>query len=151
MKELLASIVREQADSALQRSVAREYLQARVLLALQDRGAFSDWAFVGGTALRFLFQLPRYSEDLDFSLAEPGRDARFETLMRGVQANLRAEAYDVDIRLRTQRTVAAAWIKFRGILHEVGISPQDVLPFLERERDTALIAPSVLLNLLRGG
>jgi len=31
------------------RNMAREFLQARVLLALQDHGAFSHWAFVGGT------------------------------------------------------------------------------------------------------
>jgi len=39
------------------------------LEALQEAGTFMRWAFVGGTALRFLFSIPRLSEDLDFSLA----------------------------------------------------------------------------------
>lgn len=122
MKDLLLNLVREAPDDFRKRSVAREYLQARILLALQDHGAFADWAFVGGTALRFLFQLPRYSEDLDFSLSEPGRDAGFVKRLRGVKAALESEAYAVDVRVREQRTVASAFVKFRGILHEIGVS-----------------------------
>ena len=123
MKDILARLVRETADDFQKRSVAREYLQARILLALQDHGAFTDWAFVGGTALRFLFQLPRYSEDLDFSLTETGRDPQFVKRMRGVKSALEAEAYQVDVRAREQHAVAGAFVKFRGLLHEIGISP----------------------------
>lgn len=123
MKDILIQLVRETTDDFKKRSVAREYLQARILLALQDHGAFTDWAFVGGTALRFLFQLPRYSEDLDFSLSAPGRDAQFVKRMRGVKSALEAEAYSVDVRVREQRTVASAFVKFRGILHAIGVSP----------------------------
>ena len=50
------------------RNVLREYLQARVLETLQRLGATRPLAFCGGTALRFLFLMPRYSEDLDFAL-----------------------------------------------------------------------------------
>ena len=71
MKPLLARLVQDQRDGFRRISVAREYVQSRVLLSLQDAGAFTRWAFLGGTALRFLFDLPRYSEDLDFSLREP--------------------------------------------------------------------------------
>ena len=84
MKSLLMDLLADEPDAFQGRSTAREYLQARILLALQDHGAFTDWAFVGGTALRFLYRLPRYSEDLDFSLLAAGRDARFESLMRSV-------------------------------------------------------------------
>lgn len=129
MKDILVQLVNEGVDDVHKRSIAREYLQARILLALQDQGAFMDWAFVGGTALRFLFQLPRYSEDLDFSLTEPGRDAQFVKRMRGVKKSLEGEAYGADVRVREQRTVAGAFVKFRGLLHEIGLSPHadDVL------------------------
>ena len=159
MKELLYNIIRERSDLPHKRSVAREYLQARILLALQNHGAFTDWAFVGGTALRFLFQLPRYSEDLDFSLSQPGRDARFGELMRGVKNDLETEAYDVDIRLREKRTVVSAWIKFKGILYDIGISPHndevlaikleiDTNPPAGAELTTRVIRKFVMLNLL---
>ena len=51
-----------------QRSIVREYLQMRILQSLQGSGAMIPLAFHGGTALRFLYQMPRYSEDLDFAL-----------------------------------------------------------------------------------
>ena len=58
-----------QAAGPLQgRNIAREYLQARILGVLQREGAMMSLAFQGGTCLRFLFALPRYSEDLDFTL-----------------------------------------------------------------------------------
>ena len=43
------------------RNVAREYLQARILGALQRAGAMTSLAFHGGTSLRFLFGLPGWS------------------------------------------------------------------------------------------
>ena len=46
----------------------REYLQARILQSLQRAGTMRTLAFHGGTSLRFLYDIPRYSEDLDFSL-----------------------------------------------------------------------------------
>ena len=46
----------------------REYLQAYILSFMYEGGVFRHAAFVGGTALRFLHGLPRFSEDLDFSV-----------------------------------------------------------------------------------
>jgi hypothetical protein len=44
MKNYLMQIVSQQANDFMKRSMAREYLQARILEALQDRGAFlSGW------------------------------------------------------------------------------------------------------------
>jgi hypothetical protein len=123
MKPVLMELLRNQPDDARRRSTAREYLQAKVLLSLQDHGAFADWAFVGGTALRFLFGIPRYSDDLDFSLVTPHGDARFESLLRGVQTDFRSEAYDVDVKSKTDTAVASAFVKFRGLLHELRLSP----------------------------
>ena len=123
VKALLIDLLADQPDGFQARSTAREYLQARILLALQDHGAFTDWAFLGGTALRFLYRLPRYSEDLDFSLATPGADARFERLMRAVCSNLAAEAYAVEVTVRTRQAVAIGMLRFRGLLHEAGLSP----------------------------
>lgn len=159
MKEILRQLVKDAPDASRRRSLTREYLQARILSALHDHGAFADWAFVGGTALRFLHQLPRYSEDLDFSLAAPGRDAQFTKRLHGVQSDLAAETYDVEVRVREQRTVASAFVKFRGLLHELGISPQvdevlavkveiDTNPPPGAVLETRLIRRFALLNLL---
>ena len=61
MKDYLRQILAEIDSPVLARCLTREYLQARLLQALQDRGVFSSWAFQGGTALRFLYSLPRFS------------------------------------------------------------------------------------------
>ena len=74
MKEQIFGIIRSSKSPALAGNLVREYLQARILLALQEAGAMIPLAFHGGTALRFLFGLPRFSEDLDFALERPGRE-----------------------------------------------------------------------------
>ena len=58
MKDYLADLVRASPTPAHGRNVAREYLQARILGALQRAGAMIPLAFHGGTALRFLPQGP---------------------------------------------------------------------------------------------
>ena len=71
MKDYLKQITTAAPNNLVKRSVAREYLQARILQSLQSSGVFVRWAFLGGTALRFLYSMPRYSEDLDFSVILP--------------------------------------------------------------------------------
>ena len=68
VKEEAISLARNIADPAQRLNMLREYLQALVLRSLHESEAFQCLAFVGGTALRFLYGLPRFSEDLDFSL-----------------------------------------------------------------------------------
>jgi len=159
VKQLLTNLLAEQSDPFLRRSVAREYLQARILLSLQDNGAFSNWAFIGGTALRFLFDLPRYSEDLDFSLAPCGDEARFGFRMRALEEDLKGEGYHVEIRCRSKGPVEMAMVKFRELLGELGLSPhRDEVLSVKVEIDTnppagarvatKLIRRYVLLNLL---
>ena len=158
MKPLLMEFLGDQSNVAVRRNMAREFLQSRVLLALQDHGAFADWAFVGGTALRFLYRLPRYSEDLDFSLVTPNRDAKFERHMASVRHALTAEAYDVDLKTRARANVASAHVKFRGLLYEIGVSPhRDEVFMVKVEIDknppagavsrTSIVRRFVLLNL----
>lgn len=124
MKEHLRQLA-AQADTAQARGcLVREYLQARALESLQDGGAFLRWAFVGGTALRFLYDLPRFSEDLDFSLVAPGEEAGLAPALAEVQRALTLEGYSIEVKVSRRRTVASAWIRFPGLLHELGLSPR---------------------------
>lgn len=47
MKDVLRGILETASGDLNKTLVAREYLQARVLQALQDDGVFQRWAFVG--------------------------------------------------------------------------------------------------------
>ena len=55
MKDFLRQILSSVESQILGRCIVREYLQARLLQSLQDRGTFNTWVFQGGTALRFLY------------------------------------------------------------------------------------------------
>ena len=105
------------------RNIAREYLQARILGALQRAGAMTSIAFHGGTSLRFLFGLPRYSEDIDF--ASEGDTSRYDLRrhLRAVRAELSAEGYRVELCMREHRAVQSAFARFSRVLYEIGLSP----------------------------
>lgn len=61
-------------DARTEEQALKEILQEVALYALWRAGFFEVAAFQGGTCLRILHGLPRFSEDLDFILAEPDPD-----------------------------------------------------------------------------
>lgn len=124
MKDVLKSLVEPMRGNLMKTCLAREYLQARILQALQDEGVFRKWAFVGGTALRFLYSLPRFSEDLDFSLIESGKESGFSKAMMRIESVFRKEAYAVTIAAKSEKAVASAFVKFAGLPYEIGTSAQ---------------------------
>ena len=71
MKARALELARDVDDPAMRLNVLREYAQASVLRSLHESQAFQALSFVGGTALRFLYDLQRFSEDLDFSVESP--------------------------------------------------------------------------------
>jgi hypothetical protein len=91
---------------------------------LHESEAFLCLSFVGGTSLRFLFHLPRFSEDLDFALEDPHRGFDIRNALRRIRSGLEAEGYRVDLRVRTTTAVHSGFVKFPGLLHELGLSPR---------------------------
>jgi predicted nucleotidyltransferase component of viral defense system len=122
VKDYLRQILSGIDNPILARCLAREYLQARILQSLQDRGAFSTWAFQGGTALRFLYSMTRFSEDLDFALVEPGLPVNFRDNVVIAAKVFEAENYEVSIRISDKKTVKSAFVKLKGLLFELGLS-----------------------------
>jgi predicted nucleotidyltransferase component of viral defense system len=123
MKEYCLELVSQKTQINDKINIMREYLQAYALRVFHDRGMFRSMAFVGGTALRFLHGLPRFSEDLDFSLVR--QDPRFS--ISGIMAVVRNEfvlaGYDAGVSYNDAKTVKSAFVKFEGLLKEAGISP----------------------------
>ena len=68
MRDNVLTLVSNVIDPAEKLNLLREYMQACILRSLHESEAFLNLSFVGGTALRFAFNLPRFSEDIDFSL-----------------------------------------------------------------------------------
>jgi len=124
MKEYLAELVREAPSLAHGRNTAREYLQARILEALQHSRAMIPLAFHGGTALRFLYAHGRYSEDLDFALEQERERYDFRAYLQAIRAELTPEGYQVEFKVNDQKTVHSAFVRFPGLLFELGLSAQ---------------------------
>ncbi len=124
MKEYLREILRDSANPVTSRNLVREYLQARILEGLQRAGAMIPLAFQGGTALRFLYHIPRFSEDLDFTLERPAAGYDFRAYLKAVQSPLLAEGYNLQIKVNDQKTVHAAFFRFYGLLYELKLSGQ---------------------------
>ncbi len=159
MKEQIKQIVAETANRLLARSRVREYWQARILQFLQESGAFRSWIFHGGTALRFLYMLPRYSEDLDFSLEGDEAALDIAGVVAGIKRFFEAEAYRIDLKISDRRAVKSAFVRFPGLLYEVGLSPHrsealsvkleiDSHPPAGGITETSVIRRYVLLNVL---
>ena len=123
MKDHLYEIVAQRQGSLQKICAAREYLQAHMLQTLQETGVFRYWAFVGGTALRFLYAIPRFSEDLDFSRVPDVSLPDFQSSLARIKAGFEAEGYSVALTLKSEKTVASAFVKFPGLLHDLGLSP----------------------------
>ena len=119
MKEHLLQIVGAE-PVARRANLAREYLHVYVLRLIHDAGAMSDLCFVGGTALRLLHRMPRFSEDLDFS-GNPGDPSR---LFAALARRLGEAGYRVSLRKRkTTAAVAGAFLRFDGLHRDAGWSP----------------------------
>lgn len=137
MKVYLAQLTQSVQDPLHGRHLVREYLQARILASLQRTGAMVPLAFHGGTALRFLYQIPRYSEDLDFALERVSAQYNFRGYLKTVQSDLLAEAYPVEIKINDRKVVHSAFIRFRGLLYELNLSPHpDEVLSIKIEVDT---------------
>jgi hypothetical protein len=123
MKDYLASLVKQTASPLEGKNIAREYLQARILGSLQRSGAMIPLAFHGGTALRFLYSHGRYSEDLDFALEGERQNYNFRTYLQSIRSEFMSEGYQVEVKVNDQKTVNSAFIRFPGLLYEMGLSP----------------------------
>lgn len=99
----------------------REFLQLTTLKIFCDRGYFRQLAFVGGTALRVLYDLRRFSEDLDFSVVKK-KSYDFTDLAVSLGKELKLHGLSVEMKVKEDRTVQSAMVKFPGLLKELGIS-----------------------------
>jgi hypothetical protein len=158
VKDHLRRLIENTKGDLLKKCVAREYLQARILQCLQEDGVFMRWVFQGGTALRFLYSIPRYSEDLDFSKMTPGASIGFRSAMQHIQSVFEAEGYTPGMKVNKQKTVSSAFIRFAGLPYEMGLSPHraqtlsirvevDTNPPAGAVTETTLIRRHVTLNL----
>ena len=136
MREQALALVRGVSDPGKGLNLLREYLQALVLRSLYESEAFRPLAFVGGTALRFLHSLPRFSEALDFSTVSPEGYAGREWMAK-VKRDLTLAGLDPMVTWNERRVVHTGWVRVPRLLHEAKLStrPEEKLA-IKVEMDT---------------
>lgn len=121
MKDYLLNLVSSIADPAAKTNIMREYLQVYALRAMFEKGHFAQVAFVGGTALRFIFNVPRFSEDLDFSIVNSnGYD--FKHMLDEIKQVFTSANYLMSIKFKSERIVNTAFLKFPELFHLAGMT-----------------------------
>jgi len=81
----------------------KEILQEIILNALADSKFFDKAAFHGGTSLRIVYGLRRFSEDLDFILKQPDRDFYWQPFFDAIEK--RCEMFGVHPELKDKSKV----------------------------------------------
>jgi predicted nucleotidyltransferase component of viral defense system len=76
-------------------------MQEIALSGLARAGFFNHAAFYGGTALRIFYKLPRFSEDLDFSLLSKEPSFKMLPFLEGMESEFAA----LDLRVRVSEKV----------------------------------------------
>lgn len=95
------------ATSAEWENALREIVQELALLGLWRSKFFEHAAFYGGTALRIFHGLPRFSEDMDFSLLRPDTEFALAPHLEAVRAELCAFGFTFEVDRKVKQTDAA--------------------------------------------
>ena len=102
----------------------KEILQELALYSLWRAGFFEVAAFQGGTSLRILHKLPRFSEDLDFILKEPDQNFEWggylDQLLKGLEEfGLQSEVLD---KSQMNQNIKKALLKDNSVTNQLSLA-----------------------------
>jgi len=92
----------------------KEIIQELALLGLWRAKFFHHAAFYGGTSLRILYGLDRFSEDIDFSLLESNKYFDLTPYLEAIKSELNSMGFEIEIAPRTKNiesTIESAFLK----------------------------------------
>lgn len=115
LDSLLSCAQEKGMPAAKLRGAAREYLQILALKELYTLGAARALFFLGGTALRFGFNLPRFSEDLDFD-AKDMTLVQWRGLLDDLAHALERQGMRLETRAKEKGSLLAGDIRVGGFL-----------------------------------
>ena len=119
IEDVLNHKIREYAPASVleQENVLQEIIQHFVLSSLSRCGFFKEAAFHGGTFLRIVHKIDRFSEDLDFVLKEPADAFQWQRYLDRVLQDCRQEGIHFELldKSRTDSAVKKAFLKTDSI------------------------------------
>jgi len=103
------------------RVLIREYLQAKIIYYLYQEKTGKFLSFIGGTSLRLLRDLDRFSEDLDFD--NLGLNfSQIKELFLKIKSKLRKEGFEIDYKMKKADGSGIGEFKFKNLLSQLKIS-----------------------------
>ena len=122
MKSEAIRIAGEAGSSTIAYLQLREYLQHVILRVLFEQKDLPHLIFHGGTALRIIHGLNRFSEDLDFHLKLPDETYTLSQVIFRLRKNLALQGYLISDSGVKEKTVRSTFIKFEGLAFECGLT-----------------------------
>lgn len=118
-------------DLREQKLALQEILQEIALVGLWRGSFFEHAAFYGGTALRILYGLDRFSEDLDFTLHTPIKDFNWDKYKQALITELHSYGFEADFdgkQKSVETSVQSAFLKANTNLSllTIGIKKEDL-------------------------
>jgi predicted nucleotidyltransferase component of viral defense system len=98
-----------------------EYLQSEILFILYNSKYGKNLSFMGGTCLRFVYELDRFSEDLDFELIG-NEKINYEELADFIKKELDRLGFSIETKFKERENVIVIFVKFSVVLKEMGLS-----------------------------
>ena len=98
----------------------KEIIQEIALLGLWRSKFYEKAVFYGGSALRILHKLERFSEDLDFSLIQPEKEFDIRKYLGAVKAELELWGFEVSTEEKNRKrksTIDSAFVKANTLIH----------------------------------
>lgn len=120
--KIISRIIQDKLDSYRPTSqqeeefALKEILQEIALAALARTDFFKYASFQGGTALRILYSLDRFSEDLDFIASKPDGDFGWSDYLKNLETEFRVYGVEIETedRSKADETVKKAFLKDRS-------------------------------------
>ena len=115
LDKVLSARIREYAPAnpVEQENVLQELMQHYVLASLSRAGLFKEAMFHGGTCLRIVCGMNRFSEDLDFLLKQPDPNFRWQGYLESVRKDCAREGIPFEVQDKSQagKAVQKAFLK----------------------------------------
>ena len=116
-------------DNHHRENAIKEIVQEIVLSGLSRGGFFDKAVFYGGTCLRILYGLDRFSEDLDFALIKRDDSFRLEDYFPSIKKELLSYGLDMDVvkkeKSKGENDIQSAFVKGNTQILLLSFFPND--------------------------
>jgi len=147
------AITKEQKNNAF-----REVMQQIVLAGLSRSNFFEHAAFYGGTCLRLFYDMPRFSEDMDFSLLQADKNFDLKNYFPFIREEFLSVGKNIEIAKKEKlrnTNIESAFLKDTSLFYDVKFQTErhvrikievDTLPPLDFETENKLLLQPFSFN-----